>query len=334
MKYTIVTNQVGIARDKELLENTDLIDWAIIDYLFDWREVSGALVFTDNAGRRFVWCSYDHLLAQMPLLKLSKSALSRRLAKMRGLGLIITRNIDKRVFVYITPRAVGVRFHMEHPSETQEGQDIAEEPGDRNDGADSDNKKDAESSENAGSLHQRNNVVAPAQRSSKSMTRESKNMHTNVDSATVGDSVMKKDSIYMPDLQKNEDRARAPKRGRVKKSKGSAYTTRPLVNIGSASVKITKGNAHFMALAEVCKIDVRGATVNQKKQLGQSSKILRENLEATPEQIRNFARWWYENDWRGRRGQAPEPKDVREQWGRYFSDTAGGKARGVIRLHR
>jgi len=327
MKYSILVNQVGIARDKELLENTDLIDWAIIDYLFDWLKVSGAQVFTDNAGRRFVWCSYDHLIAQMPLLKLSKSALSRRLTKMRKLGLIITKKIDRRIFVYVTSRAVDVRIHTEHPStitEDTNGPSVSKN-----------NASDAiGDQESAASLHQRNDIVAPAQRSSISITRESKYMHSKAESTTSGGNAKKVDSVYMPDHQKDDGQAHIPKRTKSVKNKSFAYVTRPLVDDGYVNVETTNKRAHFMALAEVCKIDVRGATVNQRRQLGQSSKILRERLEATPEQIRNFARWWYKNDWRGQRGQPPKPAQVRECWGRYMDETAGGKAVGVVRIGR
>ena len=122
------------------------------------------------------------------------------------------------------------------------------------------------------------------------------------------------------------------RRGR-KKNKNSPYTTRPLVDVDSANAKITKGNAHFVAVASVCKINLSTATKAQKGQIALAVKKLKD-ANATPEQINNFERWWYEHDWRGQRGQAPEPKHVCEQWGRYFADTAGGKARGVVRIGR
>ena len=78
-----------------------------------------------------------------------------------------------------------------------------------------------------------------------------------------------------------------------------------------------KGNAHFVALAECCSILLTVATANQKRQLGQSSKLLKKT-EATPEQITLFREWWDVEDWRGKKGQAPTPAQVRAEWGRFL----------------
>jgi len=112
MKYTVVINQVGIAQAGLFGKGkTDLYDWAILDYLFDWREVEGADVIQDESGKRFVWCSYDHLLSEMPALAISKSALSQRISKLRGLGLVETIRRNQRLYVHVTQKAANVRFY-------------------------------------------------------------------------------------------------------------------------------------------------------------------------------------------------------------------------------
>jgi len=142
------------------------------------------------------------------------------------------------------------------------------------------------------------------------------NMHTNVDSTTSGGNAKKVDSTYKPDHQKDDGQAHIPKQGRTKKNKGSPYVTRPLVDVDSANVKVTKGNAHFVAVASVCKINLSTATKAQKGQIALAVKKLKA-AGATPDQINNFEHWWYKNDWRGKRGQAPAPKHVCEEWGKY-----------------
>jgi hypothetical protein len=89
--------------------------------------------------------------------------------------------------------------------------------------------------------------------------------------------------------------------------------------------------AHFMALAEVCSIMVDLASVNQKRQLGQSAKLLREKVGAQPEDIVRFRAWWDENDWRGKKGQAPTPAQVREEWGK-FTQAFGAGGQEIVRV--
>lgn len=91
--------------------------------------------------------------------------------------------------------------------------------------------------------------------------------------------------------------------------------------------------AHFMALAEVCSIMVDLASVNQKRQLGQSAKLLREKVGAQPEDIMRFRAWWDENDWRGKKGQAPTPSQVREEWGK-FAKAFGDGGQEIVRVNR
>ena len=253
----------------------------------------------------------------------SEKTISRTLTSLKNMGIIIaTDQYNKFGF----DRTLWYTIDYNKLDELVYDDDLQQ-------GANQTSEEDILSQPEGQSVHMEEDILSqPIPETTTETTTE--NMHTNVDSTTVGGNAKKVDSIYKPDLQKNEGQAHTPKRGRAKRNKGSPYVTRPLVNVDSANVKITKGNAHFMALAEVCKIDVRGATVNQRHQLGQSSKILRERLEATPEQIRNFARWWYKNDWRGQRGQLPKPAQVRECWGRYMDETAGGKAVGVVRIGR
>lgn len=84
----------------------------------------------------------------------------------------------------------------------------------------------------------------------------------------------------------------------------------------------------FEALAEVCRIDWHLCTEDQRGELNQSVGILRGEGH-TPAEITVFGRWWYQGDWRGKKGQAPTPSQVRDTWQNAFV-TAGTKRKAVI----
>lgn len=98
MKYTITINQAGIA-DAGLAGKTDLIDWAILEYILAWQNHPKAARIGDK-----VWINYKHLISEMPLIGLNnKAAVSRRLSKLAELKLIsIEHDADKRVFTCLT----------------------------------------------------------------------------------------------------------------------------------------------------------------------------------------------------------------------------------------
>jgi hypothetical protein len=100
MKYSIHINQSGIS-DAGLADGrTDLVDWAIVDYIGAFIRHSTA---TLRNGR--VWINYGHLIKEMPLLGLnSKQAVSKRIHRLSGLGLIsIEQDEDKRIYASLTP---------------------------------------------------------------------------------------------------------------------------------------------------------------------------------------------------------------------------------------
>ena len=86
----------------------------------------------------------------------------------------------------------------------------------------------------------------------------------------------------------------------------------------------------FSALAELCQIDWRACTSEQRNALNQSEKLLRTKLEASPADLKTFAGWWYANDWRGRGSNGgppspPRPHQVRETWGQFTAWRKNGK---------
>jgi hypothetical protein len=86
MKYTLgAINQIGIV-DAGLDKKTDVIDWCILDYIFDWKNSPKA-----NVLNGMVWLSYSHFIKEMPLLGLNdKSSVSKRVKKLKELKLIDT----------------------------------------------------------------------------------------------------------------------------------------------------------------------------------------------------------------------------------------------------
>ena len=98
MKFAININQKAVS-DSGLANKTDLTDWALIDYIIAW-SLNKKAVKLDG----YTWVNYKHLSEEMPLLGLNtKGAVSNRIKKLKGLGLIDTiQDNDKRLYVDIT----------------------------------------------------------------------------------------------------------------------------------------------------------------------------------------------------------------------------------------
>lgn len=129
MKYSIVINQVGIV-NAGLHTKTDIIDWALIDYIKDWHFSKNAKkIISEN--EELTWINVPHLLQSMPLLserdantnrlnKASQDTVTRRFKKLAELGLIKRFQLkDNSLYVRLTDLAVSVCFHNENNSLNQ-----------------------------------------------------------------------------------------------------------------------------------------------------------------------------------------------------------------------
>lgn len=105
MKYTITINQAGIVDAGFGNGRTDLIDWAIIEYIRDWQVAPKAARMGD-----MVWINLKHLIAEMPLLGLnSKAPISTRISKLKALGLVsVDYDNDRRLYARITEACHGI----------------------------------------------------------------------------------------------------------------------------------------------------------------------------------------------------------------------------------
>ena len=104
-------------------------------------------------------------------------------------------------------------------------------------------------------------------------------------------------------------------------------STEPSNNIDNDNEK-TDGRAWFMALSNLCVVNLKVATKAQRSQISQSANILKK-AGVMPEQIDAFGNWWYDEDWRGKKGQPPTPAQVRSEWGKFMKS---GVAKGTQRI--
>lgn len=74
----------------------------------------------------------------------------------------------------------------------------------------------------------------------------------------------------------------------------------------------------FGAIAKTCKINYKIATAEQKGELNQTEKILRVEARASPEDIPDFEKWWYGQCWKGKKGDPPNPTQIREEWQKFI----------------
>ena len=105
MKYGVYINQAGVADAGFADGRTDLVDWAIVEYIRDWQLSPKATKLGD-----LVWINYKHLIGEMPLLGLNnKQAVSKRVVKLSGLGLIHTDHDGHgRVFCRLSERCLSI----------------------------------------------------------------------------------------------------------------------------------------------------------------------------------------------------------------------------------
>ena len=76
------------------------------------------------------------------------------------------------------------------------------------------------------------------------------------------------------------------------------------------------------ALYGLSKIDPSTATVQARKNVSDCGKAL-VKCGSTLDQVATFERNWYAADWRGKQGQAPTIKQVRDEWGKYSKPLSG-----------
>ncbi|NEZ46129.1 hypothetical protein FDF74_02750 [Clostridium niameyense] len=83
MKYTIH----GFSQQKAIELGLDNDDLLILRYFIDFKD-SGSMVSTIIKERTFYWIKYEAILEQLPILKLKKDSIYRRLKKMCKLGVL------------------------------------------------------------------------------------------------------------------------------------------------------------------------------------------------------------------------------------------------------
>lgn len=112
MKYSISINQAVLAKTK-----LDLKDCAILDYLKDFCSVEDRkikrLTFTEkNREYRYTWINFNHLIKEMPLLRLKgKASISERMANLSKEGFIKTFLApDNTLYVRTTERILDLDF--------------------------------------------------------------------------------------------------------------------------------------------------------------------------------------------------------------------------------
>lgn len=104
-----------------------------------------------------------------------------------------------------------------------------------------------------------------------------------------------------------------PPKFKRKEKKGSGDGKKPAASNGNKNGALPH-QVMFSALAKVCKINYRLVTEELRGELNQSERLLRVEARAAPEDLPEFEKWWYGYDWRGKKGDAPRPTQVRERW--------------------
>lgn len=109
MQYTITINQVGIVK-AGLLEKTDMIDWAIIDYLREQYFLENDKMFVKKKNQYYTRVNYKQLIQDLPILHIAnKNTISNRFKKLKKLNLIDTvQSVDNSLYFILTPLCIGI----------------------------------------------------------------------------------------------------------------------------------------------------------------------------------------------------------------------------------
>ncbi|MHA1329804.1 MAG: hypothetical protein ACTSR2_01885, partial [Candidatus Hodarchaeales archaeon] len=114
MKYTLSINQLVLSQ-----YDLDIKDAAILDYLIAWcqaddRTSKQILVKEKEGGReyRYTWINYNHLIREMPLLKIKqKASISTRIKKLSKVGFIKTFQAKNReMYIRLTEKIKELHF--------------------------------------------------------------------------------------------------------------------------------------------------------------------------------------------------------------------------------
>jgi hypothetical protein len=93
----------------------------------------------------------------------------------------------------------------------------------------------------------------------------------------------------------------------------SPRTERETKEISNTHVADPDFQPMFDAVARACRIDLDLCTKAQRGQIAQTTQALRK-AGKLPQEIPKIEVWWYEHDWRGKRGDAPRPAQLQEVW--------------------
>lgn len=127
MKYTITINQYAIFVNG-LINKTDAIDWILIDYLKDFALYKNAKKKAFN-NQEYIWLNYAHLMLNLPIVKIrTKSAITKRLAKLKALGLIKTiQDHDNTLYFTFTDKLIDCLF-VKRPNQLKKVPDRIADP--------------------------------------------------------------------------------------------------------------------------------------------------------------------------------------------------------------
>jgi len=79
---------------------------------------------------------------------------------------------------------------------------------------------------------------------------------------------------------------------------------------------LTEQQQWFDALCKVCRLDYNVISEKERGKVAQTIRILRK-ADYTLDHLRQFYRWWYSEDWRGKNGQPPTLEQVRQYIGQF-----------------
>ncbi len=112
MKYSININQIALAETKLGIKDAAILDYLKSFCMSDDKKVKQLTITEKGIDYRYTWINFNHLIGEMPLLRIkNKASISQRIKKIEEEGFIkIFRAPDRNLYVRLMPKIKELEF--------------------------------------------------------------------------------------------------------------------------------------------------------------------------------------------------------------------------------
>jgi len=122
MKYNININQLALTDTNLDLKDAAILDFLVIMYGVDNPKIKKLTIEEKGKTKTYVWINFNHLIKEMPLLRIKqKASISLRVKKIEDAGFIKTFLTPDRTMYYRLTKKVNELFFTDPVSKNKQG---------------------------------------------------------------------------------------------------------------------------------------------------------------------------------------------------------------------